>query len=92
MYSHQVPKVFPSGSQSVPQIPNVFPKTFPIAFHFVSHIVLVVVQLPCVKLVKGGTNKNITKHSNIWGRKAYLDFFVGECPKLLVMCQWNGSF
>jgi hypothetical protein len=32
-------KVVPSGSQRVPQVPNVFPKTFPIAFHFLSHII-----------------------------------------------------
>jgi hypothetical protein len=32
-------KVVPSGSRRVPQVPNVFPKTFPIAFHFLSHII-----------------------------------------------------
>jgi hypothetical protein len=29
-----VPKVFPSGSQNVPQVPNVFPRRFPISPHF----------------------------------------------------------
>lgn len=29
-----VPDVFPSEFQNVPQAPNVFPKTFPIAPHF----------------------------------------------------------
>jgi hypothetical protein len=37
--SHQVPKVFLSGFQSVPQIINVFPNMFPESLHFLSHII-----------------------------------------------------
>jgi hypothetical protein len=37
MSSHSIAIKFPRSSQNVPQVPNVFHKTFPIAPHFLSH-------------------------------------------------------
>jgi hypothetical protein len=40
MCSHQVFNLFLSGSQNVPQVPNVFPKTFTVAPHFFGVLML----------------------------------------------------
>jgi len=88
--SQHVPNVVPSGSQNVPQVPNVFPRTFPIIprFLFILHC-LAIVQHPCTKVVNGDPEGSRTKLL-FWGgtMSRLLYWAVPNVPKLLVMGQW----
>ncbi len=80
--------VFPSCSQIVSQVPNMFPKTFQIVrTSFFLHSIL---------FGHGSSAMYIILYIMTEGHKweAYLGFYVGKCPhvpKILVMGQSNGS-
>jgi hypothetical protein len=81
MCSHQVPKVFPSGSQSVPQVLNVFSNTFPITTLFFITYSFGHGSTSMYITCKRGVGEDMTKHAFILGnRSIFLGFYVVECP------------
>jgi hypothetical protein len=88
-------KVVPSSSQRVPQVPNVFPKTFPIAFHFLSHIIWPCFNFHVCNLFGGGEVGAKVRHDRAcfyFGEgSTLLCWGVPRVPKILVVGQSNGS-
>jgi len=78
--------MFTSSSQDVLQVPNVFP----IIPHFKWHIVLpwLNMNINC----KGGAKGKHDKACVYLGEGSIFNWGVPDVPKIMVMCQSNGSF